>query len=443
MFPLRWRWFYFGCLTFLVGNVEIVGAADVEKEFKAAKAGLMRQTLSPKEDVRAAAMLKFPAYPTPDAAKTLLQLGVSSQFEDVRRGSYQALLSYRNAEKVAKLLSEEVSSDLKRAVIEPDGCVALVVLLAADEPAVQKYAHDVLALAEKAPSGSQFLVTVVDQLGEQDDNPECVRSLQTLAESPLAGQYAGFRRAVVQSLIRLRRKEAVTVLLQLLPTATGEVRADIQRHLAHLSGLPATDKPDWQAWWKEKQADFKFPLLRADRKADAVAGLPSYYGLPLYGSRLIFILDTSGSMKGGRMEAAKRELSKAVTELPDDVQFNIVAFNSVVVPWQKDLVHSGPETKKEALRFVQSCTPQQTTASYDALEAALRFDADAIYFLTDGAPYGGKTSNPVEIVTQITKINRLRRATIHAIGIQAQAGQFEGFLQSLADENFGVYRRVD
>jgi uncharacterized protein YegL len=436
---LRWQIQWWSALCLIAGFLANVNAADVEKQFKAAKANLLRQTLSPKEDVRAAAMEKFPAYPTPDAAKTLLQLGTTSQFEDVRRGSYQALLSYRNDETVGKFLSDEISTDLKRAVIEPDACVALVVLLAADEPAVQKQAQDVLTQAEKAHNGSQFLVTVVDQLGELEDNPHSVRSLQTLAESPLAGQYAGFRRAVVQSLIRQRQKEAVSVLLQLLPTAIGEVRADIQRHLAHLSGLPAADKPDWHAWWKEKQSDFKFPLVRVARRAEAAAGTPSYYGLPLYGARLVFVLDTSGSMKGGRMESAKRELVKAVTELPDGVQFNIVAFNSVVVPWQKNLVQTGPDTKKEALRFIQSCTPQQTTASYDALEAALKFDADAIYFLTDGAP----NSNPVEIVTKITKINRLRRATIHAIGIQAQAGQFEGFLQSLADENFGVYRRVD
>src|SRR5690242_11493403 len=45
-------------------------------------------------------------------------------------------------------------------------------------------------------------------------------------------------------------------------------------------------------------------------------------------AEFIFIIDTSSSMSGARIFAAKRELVRAIGELPDDVQFNIVAFNN-------------------------------------------------------------------------------------------------------------------
>jgi hypothetical protein len=85
------------------------------------------------------------------------------------------------------------------------------------------------------------------------------------------------------------------------------------------------------------------------------------------------------------------------------------------------------------------------TASYDALEAALRFDAEAIYFLTDGAPHGGKVSAPADIVQMITRANYSRRVSINTIGIGvgAAGGLFDEFLSVLAKQNWGVYRRVD
>ena len=163
----------------------------------------------------------------------------------------------------------------------------------------------------------------------------------------------------------------------------------------------------------------------------------------MYGAKLVFVLDTSGSMRGPRIEAAKRELTKALSELPDGVQFNVLAFNVRVFPWQQQLVTSSRESRLAAALFVQSQELGPATASYDALEAALTMPTEAIYFLTDGAPAGGKITRPDEIVNVISKINRLRRVTINCIGIGVNDVRFESFLKTLSAQNFGAFRRVD
>jgi inter-alpha-trypsin inhibitor heavy chain H1 len=167
--------------------------------------------------------------------------------------------------------------------------------------------------------------------------------------------------------------------------------------------------------------------------------------LPLYAKRLIFVIDISGSMNGPRILAAKRELAQAIERLKDDVAFGIVVFNSQVQTWQKRLVPATAVNKRAAGYFIEGLGAGGMTASYDALHSALQYDGEAVYFLTDGAPTAGKIVDPGQIENAITQINRGKRMTIHCIGIGAgpQGGPFDLFLKSLADRNYGDYRRVD
>ena len=157
-------------------------------------------------------------------------------------------------------------------------------------------------------------------------------------------------------------------------------------------------------------------------------------------------MDISGSMAGFRLAAAKRELTDTIEKLRDDDLFAIIVFNSNVDCWQRKLVQATPAFKRAAISFVNAQVARSNTASYDALDAAFSFDAEAIYFLSDGAPQGGSTTNnPEEIVELISHGNRTRRESIYSLGIAVgiQGSPFDLFLKSLAEENFGSYRRVD
>src|SRR5204863_615605 len=200
------------------------------------------------------------------------------------------------------------------------------------------------------------------------------------------------------------------------------------------------------SWWNEKEKSFEFP---PEKKPQPIAHIgpqaakppqngPSYYGLPLSGAKIIFIIDTSGSMIGPRIFAAKRELSRAIGELPEGVEFNIIAFNSRTYAWQSKLVPASAENKQSAQYFVVALGLASQTASYDALDTALQFDGEAIYFLTDGAPVGGRITSPPDIVRTITQQNRFRRMTINSLGIGVgfPGNPFDNFLSALAQHNF-------
>lgn len=425
---------------------------DLTKEFRSAKAKLLQDLRSPTPRVREAAVKRFEEFPVPDAANTLLVQGSLTQYPDVRSGCFEALRSYRNSETVAKVLAADVLRELKSTKADEATGIKLFVLLAADKPEIQALAATVLTQLEMSPHGAVLMIMVVDQLAEMADGPSA-QALYNIAEHPLAGSHYGLKRALVQALCKLNEKEAVTRLVDYHLAAEGETRADIERRLVQLSGLSAEDKPDWTAWWAEKKEKFAFPPavpvkqegLFASEIPKKPADTPSYYGLPLYGSRIVFIIDYSGSMAGAKMDAAKRELQNAVSVLPAAVKFNIIAFHTEVVPWKRDLQPVSPQIKQEASAWVASGAPTMMTNSYGALEAAIGQDCDAIYFLTDGSPTVGKVKDPAQIVSLISRQNRVRRATINALGIGVgpEGGPFDRFLKAIAEKNFGVYRRLD
>ncbi len=226
------------------------------------------------------------------------------------------------------------------------------------------------------------------------------------------------------------------------------MRVDIVRHLTSVSGRKfGVDPRAWMTWWQGQKGEKPKNAGQTYNMAEAMPSKSTYYGLPIYAARLVFVIDTSASMAGGRIEAAKRELSSAILSLPEGTHFNVLSFDIVVLPWSAQLMPSTPENKVAAIAWVLSRGLGPQTASYNALEAAFAFDTESIYFLTDGQPAGGKIDNPAQIVTVLTALNQTRRLTINSIGIgvgpPGPLNPFDQFLSGLALLNYGEYRRVD
>ncbi len=422
-----------------------IRAGEPQEPSRTVQKTVLRQLVSSKPKLREAAVATLEEYKTASAARLLVEHGLTSQFADVRHASYRTLLSESEIEEVCDVLVDRARKALEKRTADSSTCGMLGVLLASESAPVQQSVRELLDLAARQPGfGWEVLVSLADELGLEGDD-RSLKSLVKLSEQPLFGNSFASRRAIVHALMRIERPEAIDALISILRRTPGEVRADIGRYLTVISGQPhAVDAARWESWWKANREMFSSRALRpAPVYGPLYASAPArYYGLPIYAQRLAFVLDTSGSMSGARLDAGRRELLQAIASLPDGVWFNVLTFNQGVMPWRAQLSIASPANKAEAAAFVMSQYAVGATWSYDALEAAMSFDVESIYFLTDGEPCGGTVSDPTTIVATITRLNHARRLTINSIGIGSAGGPFDGFLQALAKSNYGEYRRV-
>jgi hypothetical protein len=387
-------------------------------------------------------------FPALEAARLIVPAALIDPAPQVRRVAYETLLTWTDQRDFCDFLItalERESRTRKGSAVAPP---LIAALLASELPETQQALTGFLErYASASKDGVVAVAAAADELGQQGGR-ESLAALEKLMGQKRVVDKFPCRRAVVQGMIQVRRGEAVAVLIRQLGKEDGEVRGDIVRHLTEVTGQAhGIDSRAWQAWWQEHGSGFQFPAQAAGPAAQQVAapGTPTYYGVSLYARRVVFVLDISGSMKGPRLAAAKRELIGTLESLPGDCDLGIVAFNDHTAAWQRGLVRASPAAKQGAIQFVRNLRAGGNTAAYDALDAAFRFDAEAIYFLSDGQPNAGKISAPGDIVAAVTKANRSRRMSVYTIGIAPglAGGPLELFVKTLAEQNFGVYRRVD
>ncbi len=112
---------------------------------------------------------------------------------------------------------------------------------------------------------------------------------------------------------------------------------------------------------------------------------------------IVFVLDTSGSMAGGKLDQAKEALCYCIKSLSGKDRFNLVSFSTTARMFKPKLQEAGGAQRKEALSFIEATQPIGGTNIDEALQLALKQrDAGAdrpfmVVFLTDGKPTVGIT----------------------------------------------------
>jgi Ca-activated chloride channel family protein len=128
---------------------------------------------------------------------------------------------------------------------------------------------------------------------------------------------------------------------------------------------------------------------------------------------VVFVVDTSGSMAGAKLQQAQKALRFCVENLNADDRFEIVRFSTEAEPLFHELVLADSDHRKRANGFIDDFKPIGGTAIADALQSALKVRPDksdrpfVVIFLTDGLPTVG-TRNPEEIVANIKKASGVR-----------------------------------
>jgi Ca-activated chloride channel family protein len=159
----------------------------------------------------------------------------------------------------------------------------------------------------------------------------------------------------------------------------------------------------------------------------------------IMGKHVTFVIDSSGSMSGEKMERARQALRFCLEHLRSDDRFNVIRFSSDVEPLSSEPLTASRSNVERALAFVDRMRALGGTAIADALSTALRQPTEEgvphmVVFLTDGMPTVGQT-DPGRILDGVAQGND-KRARIFVFGVGDDVNA--NFLDRISQENRGA-----
>jgi Ca-activated chloride channel family protein len=134
---------------------------------------------------------------------------------------------------------------------------------------------------------------------------------------------------------------------------------------------------------------------------------------------VVFVIDTSGSMAGAKLQQAQKALNFCVANLNNEDRFEIVRFSTEAEALFNKLVEATNENRKRASNFIAELKPIGGTAIADALDKALRTRTEkserpyVVIFLTDGLP----TVGPKDLDEIVARAKKTSDARIFSFGI--------------------------
>jgi hypothetical protein len=284
----------------------------------------------------------------------------------------------------------------------------------------------------------------------------------------------------------INQPRVLPVLIVALGKEDGRLRDDFCDVLRRLTSQNFdADAEQWKQWYVENRSDLEGPapdtaLFGSFKGKAAPPEKRSVYGIDSRSRHILFLIDTSGSMKiplhsskgtptglspeeleelnATKIELAKRELKRAIRALEPDAQFNIISFATNIVLWKPRMVKGDMTTKNEAYAFIRDMEAAGGTWTYGALQEAFRIgglgvldrnydpSVDTIYLISDGAPTNAdmdkpELQDPNIILDAVAAWNSLGKVIIHAVAIDPKAGggTFIDFMKKLAKRNNGQY----
>ena len=245
------------------------------------------------------------------------------------------------------------------------------------------------------------------------------------------------------------------------------VFAALQRLTRHKESGPEA----WLRWYAWHRAEHD-GAVEASRYAAPEA--VRFYGIPIVGDRILFVVDTSGSMadpldlrpadqqdRFSKIGRTRTELIKTIEALGDHKRFNAVFFDDSVHALFKELVPATRENRLKAVSRIKGLSGSGWTDFGAAVLAAFgkrrmgeaiplprapvavrhastrrRILPDQIVLLSDGMPSKGQMFLPADAVDEINRLNRALDIRIDAVALGHESDPF--LLEEIARENRGV-----
>ena len=168
-----------------------------------------------------------------------------------------------------------------------------------------------------------------------------------------------------------------------------------------------------------REGDEGYFLMLAAPGVDAAEGKPTE-------KDIAFVIDTSGSMAGNKLEQAKKAFQFCVANLNDGDRFEVLRFSTETEPLFGGLQKASSKNREQAVDFISGLKPIGGTAINDALANALKLRPAkgdrpfVVIFLTDGRPTVGITGEG-QIVQNVGKAAGNTRVFCFGIGTDVNA----------------------
>ncbi|MHC4514339.1 MAG: HEAT repeat domain-containing protein [Planctomycetota bacterium] len=227
----------------------------------------------------------------------------------------------------------------------------------------------------------------------------------------------------------------------------------------------------WEQFWARhkdnlKIVDLRFlnQLPRKPRRTKA-----TFYGIPVEGGEIAFVIDTSGSMKERvtgvvervykgkyrrtstsrsrkrltRLDHAKAQLQTAVHTMDPRARYHLYTFASGVTRWSRRAVRPHKDSFRALTAVLGKIEPGGGTNMYAALIEVLdavnlkfgehpKSAIDEIFVLSDGEV--GNTEEVLEVVKEINRYSQVKINTVFT-----GKGKGAEFLRQLAEQNNGTF----
>jgi hypothetical protein len=173
---------------------------------------------------------------------------------------------------------------------------------------------------------------------------------------------------------------------------------------------------------------------------NGLGGAPTakFFGSEIEGRRIVFVLDNSGSMQGGRLETVIAELLRCVDSLRDDQEFYVIFHSDMVYPMLYPdpvdrYLRPTPANRRLLAEWLDTVELCLGDAVEEALAAAAMIEPDTVFLLSDGRIQGDKK-------IRYLLDGRSRNFPVHtfAVGMNSSVAGRRN-LQQIADANGGKF----
>jgi len=378
------------------------------------------------DEIRTAAVRALGRFGDP-TFRPLLETQLQAESAMVRLAAAEALTRMAPAESLEALgtaLAKEADGFVIGALAA--ACSAILEPMAADPTKIPRAGLDavhaaIAALGRGNWRSDMALLTMLEKFRNRETVPALIKVLERFKNHP-----DDVRSGKLSGLLLHRAHE-------LLVSLTGAL-------------YPMDEPQQWLDFWARERESFRLADKPTPPAGDSGTVAKGFFGIPVQGTRVTFIMDISGSMEAPmaprertttgaappaterRIDAAKRELLKAVESLPEIASFNLVVFADQVRTWQSELVPATSKGKARFRKYVEGLRPLGGTNLHGGMVEGLKMKSlvwtdryethvDEIFLLSDGAPSVGTVIDPAEILVLVHETNRFAQVRINTVFI--------------------------